>query len=63
LVGRVTEEDVSHGGLARTIGAHQGVHAARFDGEVHPPKDGYTVHGNVEILDLEQRDGLLRGFV
>jgi hypothetical protein len=56
LVGRVAQQDVGQGGLARPVGAHEGVHLARPNGQIDPPEDGFALHRHVEALDLEEGD-------
>jgi hypothetical protein len=48
-------EHVSQRGLARSVRAHDRVHLAGVDREVHPFEDFVAPHGNVEVLDFEHR--------
>src|SRR5699024_6698250 len=59
LVLGVTGDRVGEGGLARAVGAHDGVGLARLDGEVDPLEDLLGalrgLDGGVEVLDLQDR--------
>ena len=55
LVGRVAEQGVGQGRLARAVGAHEGVELALADDQVDPAQDLGAVDGHVQVLDLEKR--------
>ena len=54
LVLGAAEQDVGQGGLARPVGAHQGMDFAGRDLEVEAPQDLRAGRGHMEILDRQQ---------
>ena len=55
-VGRVGEQRVGEGRLARAVRAHQGVQRAGFDRQGHAAQDLVVVDRDVQVVDLEGGD-------
>ena len=55
LVGGVAEQGVCQGGLARAVRPHQGVQLSFADDQVDAPKNLDSAHGDVQVIDLEER--------